>query len=164
MSLYYQLKFNRLEPKREIEFKNFKVQNQYLVVKQLKRRNKNQFQNISPFSPQRSKHLPKLRLPSLPNSDSNQQCLSKSPKNIAQKSILEYPYLKLISQQSQDLKEFVTNQRPIIDKSFYKKKEKTGFQTDDSSFEYRISKPLRKYSLQFQDDKKLNLSPTNKQI
>ncbi|XP_001347159.1 hypothetical protein (macronuclear) [Paramecium tetraurelia strain d4-2] len=153
MSLYYQIKKNVVEPKREIEFKDFKIRNRYLVVKQIKNRNIFYFQNISPFSPNRVKHLPKLRLPSLPHSDSNQQCLSKSPKNIPQRSVIEYPYLQLLSQQSQDLKEFIIQQRPV-DKPFQKKKVNTVFQTDDLSFEYRKPQTLRKYSLQFQDDKK----------
>ncbi|CAD8148567.1 unnamed protein product [Paramecium pentaurelia] len=152
MSLYYQLKKNIIEPQREIEFKNFKIRNRYLVVKQLKNRNIFQFQNMSPFSPNKVKQLPKLRLPSLPNSDSNQQCLSKSPKNIVKQCILQQPYIQLLSQQSQDLKEFITQQRQI-DKSIQKKKENPTYQTDDLSFEYKIPKCLRKYSFQYCDNK-----------
>ncbi|CAK55727.1 unnamed protein product (macronuclear) [Paramecium tetraurelia] len=146
MSLYYQIKKNVVEPKREIEFKDFKIRNRYLVKHIL-------FLEHKSFQSQQGEHLPKLRLPSLPHSDSNQQCLSKSPKNIPQRSVIEYPYLQLLSQQSQDLKEFIIQQRPV-DKPFQKKKVNTVFQTDDLSFEYRKPQTLRKYSLQFQDDKK----------
>ncbi|CAD8142164.1 unnamed protein product [Paramecium octaurelia] len=163
MSLYYQLKKNIIEPKREIEFKNFKIRNRYLVVKQLKSRNIFQFQNMSSFSPNRVKQLPKLRLPSFPNSDSNRQCLAKSPQNILKQAILQQPYLQLLSQQSQDLNKSITQQRQI-DKSIKKNKGNPIYQVDDLSFEYRIPKSLMKYSFQFSNNRQFNLSPTNKQI